>query len=510
MRAMLQRLSLTTRIFLALLGMVGVVVVLLVLVTRWNFDRGFLGYLNDQATERMATVQPRLVAAYREHGNWDFLRGSPRHWFALMRPPAAAGGRASEHHGAASAASAGAVASPAPAPSIPVSDLTGAVQRLGLLDAQDQWVAGFREIDPGMRKVAIEVDGARVGWLVSAPFEAVADGAERRFERGQFRALWGLVVVVLLVSAGAAWWVARAILAPVSRVAQATHQLAAGDHGIRVPVSDKASPNDVVARLSADFNHLAVTLQHNERLRRDFMADISHELRTPLAVLRGELEALEDGVRPLDAAAVASLQAEVARLGALVNDLYELALSDVGALGYRMGEVDLSELAATAVQQHRGRLADAGLTLTQAWPAEAVRIWGDDGRLQQLLDNLLENSRRYTDAPGEVRLTLTPGRGHCELRVEDSAPGVPAAEAERLFERFYRLEGSRSRAHGGAGLGLALCRNIVEAHGGEIHAHPSPLGGVAMVVRLPLGPSGEAAPRARSAEGRPGREGEDR
>ncbi|MQM40091.1 Signal transduction histidine-protein kinase BaeS [wastewater metagenome] len=216
------------------------------------------------------------------------------------------------------------------------------------------------------------------------------------------------------------------------------------------------------------------------------MADISHELRTPLSVLRAELEAMEDGVRPLTRESLTGLQGSVATLSKLVDDLYELSLSDAGALNYRMEVLDLAELARTAAGQWRARMADAGLRLALTVPGQPVTVTADRGRIGQLLGNLLYNSLSYTDRGGEVHLSLATEGGEAVLRLEDSAPGVPAEALERLFERLYRVEGSRSRSSGGAGLGLAICRNIAVAHGGRIEAYAAPAGGVGIRLTLPL------------------------
>jgi two-component system sensor histidine kinase BaeS len=278
-----------------------------------------------------------------------------------------------------------------------------------------------------------------------------------------------------------AWWVARTLLTPVKRVAAATHRLAAGHHDVRVPVDSQ----DEVGQLARDFNHLALTLGRNENLRREFMADVSHELRTPLGILKGELEALEDGIVPLNADAVRSLQSEVARIGGLVDDLHELALSDAGALSYRQKPLDLADLLRRVTQSHQARMDSAGLRLEVQAPALAATVSGDAARLQQLLDNLLENSRRYTDAPGTVQVTLQAAGANWALSIQDSAPGVPPALRGQLFERFFRVDASRNSTTGGSGLGLAICRNIVQAHGGQIDAQASALGGVCITVRLP-------------------------
>jgi two-component system sensor histidine kinase BaeS len=359
------------------------------------------------------------------------------------------------------------------------SDLTGAMLRLGVLDTQMQWVAGFRGIRGDMLRRAITFQGQTVGWLVLAPFQSVSDGGDQRFGQGQARATIAISVLAVLMAALIAWWVSRRLAAPVRLVAAATHKLAAGDHAVRVEVD---SP-DEVGQLARDFNHLAHTLARNEALRREFVADVSHELRTPLAVLRGELEALEDGVRVLDAQAVRSLQGEVRQLGQLVDDLYELALTDAGALSYRMAPLDLGALLGEIGDAHRHRVEAAGLTLSLS--LQPAWVQGDAGRLRQLFDNLLENSRRYTEAPGEICLSVQAEGRHWRIELADSAPGVPEAVLSQLFERFFRVEGSRNRATGGAGLGLAICRNIVLAHDGRIVARASGLGGVAIVIELP-------------------------
>jgi two-component system sensor histidine kinase BaeS len=203
-------------------------------------------------------------------------------------------------------------------------------------------------------------------------------------------------------------------------------------------------------------------------------------------VLRGELEALEDGVRTFTPEALKSLQAETALLGKLVNDLYDLSLSDIGALSYRKTELDLNDVLRSSVEMFRDRLAQRSLKLTLDIAHEPITVFADEGRLMQLFGNLLENSGRYTDAGGLMRVSATVDDGEVYIHFDDSPPGVPADVLPKLFDRFYRLDPSRNRAHGGAGLGLAICRSIVEAHGGSIVAQPSDLGGVRIAVSLPL------------------------
>jgi len=457
------RLGITTRLFIAILATAALTVLLVSAASRWNFERGFLGYLNELAVERMDTVLPRLVQAYAEHRDWRFLGDPSRPWYKLLRPLPG---------------------EPLPPGGIDAAlppDLTGALSRLGLLDDRQRWVAGYRNISMAMQHRAVVVDGRTVGWLVLAPFQSVADGGDQRFVIGQWHTTLAAAVVAVLLAALIAWWVARRLLAPVRQIAAATHQVMNGRHDVRVP----AEGSDEVAQLARDFNRMAQTLGRNEELRRGFIADVSHELRTPLAVLRGELEALEDGIRPLDRAAVASLQGEVRQLGKLVDDLYELALSDVGALSYVMEPLDLGLLLGRVCGTHEPAFEAAGLRFSIALPREPVIVEADATRLQQLLDNLLTNSRRYTQAPGEVRLELTQDDLHARIDLQDSAPGLLEAHLARVFERFFRGDSSRNRETGGTGLGLAIARNIAAAHGGTVAARASSLGGLWIEVQLP-------------------------
>ncbi|MGJ7499382.1 HAMP domain-containing protein [Variovorax sp. ZT5P49] len=268
------KLNITTRLFFAVLATVVLAVVTIGAVSNWNFSRGFVGYLNEQGVERMDAALPGVVAAYKQHGSWDFLRGNPLEWLRLVRP------------GRVPIASAefpvGSVRSP-------LAGSPGAMPRLLLLDEQRNVIAGLRKATEGAAQRSVVVDGATVGWLVMVPFEGVSEASDRRFQRSQARTSWIVSGLAVLMAAGIAWWISRALLAPVRRVAAATHRLAAGDYASRVDVASQ----DEVGQLARDFNSLAYSLQRNQEMRRAFVADVSHELRTPLGVLHGELEAME-------------------------------------------------------------------------------------------------------------------------------------------------------------------------------------------------------------------------
>ena len=176
---------------------------------------------------------------------------------------------------------------------------------------------------------------------------------------------------------------------------------------------------------------------------------------------------------------------EVIRLNRLVDDLYQLALSDIGALTYRKGELDVVELLVESLQRIEPELERGHLTLSTRLPKDEIIIYGDAERLGQLFGNILKNTIAYTDSGGKLEVTVESLERCVLIEIMDSAPGVPIGTEGRLFDRLSRLEESRNRASGGAGLGLAICRNIVEAHEGVIEALPSDLGGLLIRITLP-------------------------
>ncbi|MWT62076.1 HAMP domain-containing protein, partial [Escherichia coli] len=220
------------------------------------------------------------------------------------------------------------------------------------------------------------------------------------FDRQQRQTSWLIVALSTLLAALATFPLARGLLAPVKRLVEGTHKLAAGDFSTRVDTRSQ----DELGKLAQDFNQLASTLEKNQQMRRDFMADISHELRTPLAVLRGELEAIQDGVRQFTPESVASLQAEVGTLTKLVDDLHQLSMSDEGALAYQKAPVDVINILEVVTGAFRERFASRDLKINLSLPDSAV-VFGDRDRLMQLFNNLLENSLRYTDGGGALHIS---------------------------------------------------------------------------------------------------------
>lgn len=245
------------------------------------------------------------------------------------------------------------------------------------------------------------------------------------------------------------------------------------------------SLDEVTAQKLAEERMRLAEKERMEGALRQWMADSSHELRTPISVLRAQIEAIQDGVFAADAKRLEVLHCEVMGMTRLVEDLFVLARSDIGQLECRSDPVDILDVLDGVVHAFSGRYAAAGIALQ--WPESIVDgplVSGDSERLRQVFSNLLENSLRYTDSGGMLRISHRLDGHDLLLHFDDSPPGVPEAILPQLFDRFFRVDVSRSRARGGSGLGLALCRTLVEAHGGTITASLSPLGGLRITLQL--------------------------
>lgn len=466
---------------------------------RISFERGFIDYIKRGNEQRLTMLGDALSEQYALHGNWKFLRNNDRFIFQLLKSfdrdndDRFPGGRKTNAGGTPDGRlDIGPPDTDGPPPDGPPPDGPrgpgpdmpphGWRTLFWVVDQKGRVLVGPRERVPedGSRR-NIVVNGVSVGAVIASPVERLTRNTDINFDRQQKRTSWLIVALSTILAALATFPLARGLLAPVKRLVEGTHRLAAGDFTTRVAVSS----SDELGRLAQDFNQLASTLERNQQMRRDLMADISHELRTPLAVLRGELEAIQDGVRKFTPDSVTSLQAEVATLTKLVDDLHQLSMSDEGALAYQKTSVDIITLLEVAAGAFRERFASRGLTIAVSLPENAT-VFGDGDRLMQLFNNLLENSLRYTDSGGRLLISASQTGRRIILDFADSGPGVSDQQLERLCERFYRAEGSRNRASGGSGLGLAICVNIVAAHGGTLRADHSPFGGVSIKVELPL------------------------
>ncbi|MGB5247202.1 MAG: ATP-binding protein, partial [Woeseia sp.] len=352
-----------------------------------------------------------------------------------------------------------------------------------LYASDNRQIAGVELADSAVEliRVAITVDGKVVGELRSEPRRQLSSPQDTAFSGQQFRMSLIIGIAALAFAAALSFLLAHGLLAPIRRMASNVARLSSGDYSARL----EERRNDELGQLMGDLDYLGVTLEEERSSRRRWLADISHELRTPLTILTGEIQALHDGVRRFDKEQLGSLEQEVERLRFLIDDLYELSVSDVGGLRYKMSTFNLGDSLQSVVSATQNRARDAGLEISVD-SADDVQINGDVKRIDQLFQNLFENSIAYTDAPGRIQVSLAQSNGLAIVEINDTAPGATPEECEQLFEPLYRREASRNRRTGGAGLGLAICRNIVEAHRGKIAASPSALGGLCIRIEIPV------------------------
>lgn len=359
--------------------------------------------------------------------------------------------------------------------------------RLLLFNAAGDQLAG-PPLPPGganqrMLTQPLIVDETTVGSIKLLPRPPAPDAIDTQFLRQQFMGAALLTGILIALAAVAAFWLARRSSRAFTRLGAATDAIRQGDFATRVEIHGK----DELAEMAGNINAMAASLAKMEAARKRWLAEIGHELRTPLAVLSGELEALRDGIRPMDQTAVSSLIEESERLNLLIGDLHFLAVSDMAEPLYTFHHADGVAIVTGVAARMREFMSKADLNLTvDAGDLRTLTVVWDSTRIEQMLANLVENSRRYTNAPGTVELKIRKRGDVAVIMIADSAPGVPPQHLANLFEPLYRIEEARDRASGGSGLGLAVCEAIVRGHGGKMTASDSTLGGLCITIELPL------------------------
>lgn len=357
-----------------------------------------------------------------------------------------------------------------------------------LLDAQGRVVVDKGRVDtPAVGQpythiveedqVPLAINGKPIGWLV----------VQRASTIGFPRYLAGLIVPLVIVSffTGSltlltGFLLVRRVVTPLADVIAAAQSVASGDLSTRVQVR---GPGDLRS-LSDSFNRMADSLEANDEQRRSLLADIAHELRTPLTVIRGRLEGIVDGIYPPDEDHVAPVLEETYVLERLVEDLRLLTLAESRQLHFDPEPVALGDLAERAVDLFQAQAEEKKIDLRLTVDAATPTVQADPQRVGQVIGNLISNALRYVPEGGQVQIAIGPEGKGARVTVRDDGPGVPEADLPKLFDRFWRGEKSRARAAGGAGLGLAIARQLIEAQGGRIMARNVPGGGLEVAFVL--------------------------
>ncbi|MBM9519182.1 HAMP domain-containing protein [Desulforhopalus vacuolatus] len=525
------------KIFFILLVGNAVLFIGFVFMLHWSFDRNFHKHIERLEGRQLSRLSQEISQLYEKQGNWNFIRNNLALWFSLNSYVTNSVFPFDRHDKEKFVMpDKKKLSDDFCIQSVPVFFEPRSVwPRVMLFDSNHKWLVGGAGPDVAKRlhlqvlrgedefpvplppdsamgkgrkhlrppppptKIwtkysemqPVLVDGKPVGYLAMLPIPQISLSRDIIFFQHQ-EIIFGVIALIGFVFAVlVALPLTGYIVRPIRELADATRCLMNGKFTTRISVKNC----DELGQLSLDFNALAATLERNEEDRQQWVADISHELRTPLAVLCAEIESIQDGIHLCDARALDILHGEVMHIERLVRDLHEVSMSDLGAMTYRKAECDPFGILTEVVEGFIGRFESMGLTLELNLPkvnGKSPRMLADPGRLHQLFSNLLENSRRYTQSPGHLKISGYLEKELITILFQDSAPGVKDENLPRLFERLFREDASRTQkgmtfeGRHGSGLGLSICRNIVKAHEGVITAGHSPLGGLEMKIELPI------------------------
>lgn len=440
--------SITSKLLLAFLS-IGLISVTIIFITaRWNTRLEFIRFLSDQTQNEMTA---ELTEYYRTNRTWA---GAERILF-----------KTNDRR------------DPNRVMPFALTDENGMVLVPG-----GKYRRGDKVPPSDLREGAeITDEGTLVGVLVplAAPFE----GRPREVEfiqRTNLTLLYGaLIGAVIALVLGV--FLSRTLTRPIRELTRATHAISTGDLTQQVPIRSK----DELGELAQAFNKMSSELSRSVNARKQMTADIAHELRTPLSLILGHAEAVHDGVLPPTRENFEIIREEAARLEHLVNDLRTLSLADAGELGMSLQTLEPQRLIqdVASLYQHQAQQKNIALELDAAPHLATIEV--DPARMTQVLTNILDNALRHTPVGGRIILAARPAGDSIELSVQDSGPGLPTGDLDRIFERFYRADSSRQRNDGGSGLGLAIAKSIVRAHGGQLTAESETGAGLKITVRLP-------------------------
>lgn len=473
------------KLFLILFSFTFSIIAGLVVLIQWSIGQGVIDYVNAKEIKALEPLVTKLAKQYESSASWDEVirdnksfrrlveaelqssqfsefaeRPSPRG--RLMRPPPPERGR---------------------------FDMKGPprpndIAHYALLDKNKQPIRGRYLDELTYINTPITVNNIVIGYLAVSKRDNLVDGYELDFLEQQTDYLWFIAIAAALFTLLLTFLLSRHLVSPVKKIATGMHQLTQGHFTTKLTLDRK----DELGQLSEDFNTLAFTLAKDEQVRKRWLANISHELRTPMSILLGELEAMLLGVREPNTQNISSANDEAMHLKRLIDDLHMLNSAELGGMHYTMQPTDLTMLLNTIEQKYQVIFEQHTIKLYLLNSAQYANVEADKTRLLQLFDNILMNAVHYAQC---TTISITAkniskkGQSFIELSIEDNGVGVESSHLAHLFEYLYRVDGARNRQEGGSGLGLSICKHIVEGHNGEIVAEKADLGGLAIIIRLP-------------------------
>lgn len=480
------------KLFLTFLANSLVIVICLLFLGRYFAHRDFEEYIVKVETEKLDQLANTLEAEYRKSNGWDGVVKNWQYWLRVisMQPGRPPGAPPPFPHSEPPVPPPPPPGPPSfagehlPPPGLPPGPPHGLAlaQRIVLFDSTKRPITASEHASAeGFRLRPVVLGQETVGWLGFKVPERLTHHLDREFIRRQSQTFYSIGAVAFLLALLVTILLSRRLLKPLEKLAEGARSLTRRRFDTRIPVQTR----DEFGQLAMDFNSMAQALENYEKTRRQWMADISHELRTPLAILRGEIEALQDGVRQATPEALSSLHFEVLHVGRIVQDLHDLSLIESETLAWEETAVDPLDILEETLTSFSTRLRQKGMRVdAQERGGMSGLIMADGARLRQLFSNLLENSLRYA-APGEMKVRYEISEVSICIHLEDSGPGVPEESLNRLFDRLYRVDKARGRSQGGSGLGLAICKGIVERSGGRIEAFNAQPTGLRISIFFP-------------------------
>ncbi|MDM8567722.1 ATP-binding protein [Candidatus Halobeggiatoa sp. HSG11] len=464
--------KLSYKFFIAFLLTNVISVALMIFIIHFNLSKNFMAFVNQRDTEILNSLNNIMVSEYQTQQSWNRLKDNQQLWNELLRPVSAKLKYLKRL--------------PPPfgfdnrSPPNSKRDKRRRLhpfEKLALFDVNKNFVVG--NASPFEKHITqpIIITTKTVGWVGIKKHRPRLK--ERRFLKRQVNNFYLTGICILLMTTLIVWWLSNHLLTPIQQLIKGTRALAARKFDTKITVKS----TDELGQLADDFNMMAQTLQKYEQMRKQWLSDVSHELRTPLAIMQGEVEAIQDGIRDFNHDTLESLHSEVRSISRIVDDLHQLSAMETATLSFQKTAINPLVILHDTLRVFKTRLEQ--IQVQADMPVDVI-IQGDTDRLTQLFSNLLENTLRYVDSPGTLKIYHEQDGDNLLINFVDSGPGVPEQSIEYLFDRFYRVEQSRNRTKGGSGLGLAICKNIVEMHGGDVMAINIPDNGLGIKITLPL------------------------
>ncbi len=489
------------------------VVVMMVITMQFFVYRNFSDYVVQQELDSLDGLVEALLVEFQKESTWNSFSKDPQNWHAMLSayfpgsepyhptpPEYFPVKRASDNSGQIESSPGmrprpenphkndlergperrGGHGPPGLRPRLP--EFSEMARRISLFDANKHVLFGNPKI-PEQSFLSINRGGQVVGWVGLVKETHVMSPTDISFLKRQSRAFYMIGAIVLLMAFVVSVIFSRHLTSPVRKIAEGANAIRNRRFDKRIRVTS----NDELGQLAEDFNVMAQTLQSHESTRRQWLSDIAHELRTPLAVLRGEIEALQDGIREINSYTIDSLHAEVIALSKIVNDLSLIAKTESGIIEMQHTPVDPVRVLEDVLQRFKLRFDDSQMEICKDMRnTDSVNTMGDADKLVQVFTNIFENIFRYASSSKILTIVTEAAKDYLRISIEDTGPGVSEESLNKLFDRLYRTDRARSREMGGSGLGLSICKSIIVAHQGKIWAENSETGGLRIVIQLPL------------------------